>query len=173
MKTKPAKARLGLSLLEMMVATAMMATLMASIVVVMRTGYSTWNAQEADIDALENGYGVLRHFVQHLRQADAVTAISAASDTTGDLSFTTPSAVVRTWSHNGGPEEVYFNNGTSNQLLAKNIDTLTFTGYEADGVTQTTVVDDIQVVKCTVQITLPQGAGVSRTLSCRAWVRSW
>ncbi|HWL72562.1 MAG TPA: hypothetical protein VNQ74_01660, partial [Burkholderiaceae bacterium] len=62
----------------MMVATAMMATLMASIVVVMRTGYTTWNAQEADIDALENGYGVLRHFVQQMRQADAVTAISAA-----------------------------------------------------------------------------------------------
>jgi prepilin-type N-terminal cleavage/methylation domain-containing protein len=165
--------RRGLSLLEMMVATAIMATLMASIVVVMRTGYSTWNAQEADIDALENGYGVLRHFVQQMRQATAVTVISAPSDTTGDLSFTTPNSVVRAWSHNGGPEEVYFNNGTSNQLLAKNIDTLTFTGFEADGVTQTTVVDDIQVVQCAVQITLPHGAGVSRTLSCRAWIRSW
>jgi prepilin-type N-terminal cleavage/methylation domain-containing protein len=166
-------ARHGLSLLEMMVATAMMATLMASVVVVMRTGFSTWSAQEADIDALENGYGVLRHFVQQLRQADAVTVISAASDTTGDLTFTTATGVVRSWSHNGGPEQVYFNNGTSNQLLANNIDTLTFTAYEADGVTPTTVVNDIQVVKCAVQITLPQGAGVSRTLSCRAWIRSW
>jgi prepilin-type N-terminal cleavage/methylation domain-containing protein len=171
--TVSAPPRRGLSLLEMMVATAMMATLMASIVVVMRTGYSTWNAQEGDIDALENGYGVLRHFVQQMRQAQAVTAISAPSDTTGDLSFTTPSSVVRTWSHNGGPEEVYFNNGASNQLLAKSIDTLTFTAYEADGVTPTTVVGDIQVVQCAVQITLPQGAGVSRTLSCRAWIRSW
>jgi len=165
--------RRGVSLLELMVATAMMATLMTSVVVVMRSGFAVWNAQEADIDALENGYGVLRQFVQQIRQATAVTAISAANDTTGDLSFATATGVTRAWSHNGAPEEVYFNNGSSNQMLAKNIDTLTFTGYEADGVTQTTVVNNIQVVTCKVQVTLPQGSGVTRTLSCRAWVRSW
>jgi hypothetical protein len=65
----------------MMVATAMMATLMTSVVVVMRSGYAVWNAQEADVEVLENGYGVLRHFVQQLRQADSVSAISAPSDT--------------------------------------------------------------------------------------------
>lgn len=166
-------ARCGLSLLEMMIATAMMATLMTSVVVVMRSGYAVWNAQEADIDALENGYGVLRHFVQQMRQADAVTVISAPTNTTGNLTFTTATGAIRSWSHNGGPEEVYFNNGTSNQLLAKSIDTLTFTGYKADGVTPTTVVDDIQVVTCAVQVTLPQGGGVTRTLSCRAWIRTW
>ncbi|HEX2475120.1 MAG TPA: hypothetical protein VHK01_10255 [Lacipirellulaceae bacterium] len=174
MKTwRAVDSRSGLSLLEMMVATAMMATLMTSVVVVMRSGYAVWNAQEADIDVLENGYGVLRHFVQQLRQADSVSAISAPSDTTGDLSFLTVSGTTRTWSHNGVPEEVYFNNGTSNQLLAKKVDTLTFTGYEADGVTQTTNVGDIQVVKCTVQVTLPHGGGVTRTISCRAWIRTW
>jgi type II secretory pathway pseudopilin PulG len=162
-----------LSLLEMMVATAMMATLMTSVVVVMRSGYAVWNAQEADVDALENGYGVLRHFVQQLRQADSVSAISAPSDTTGDLAFVTVSGTTRTWTHNGAPEQVFFNNGTSNQMLARGIDTLTFTGYEADGVTATTVVADIQVVKCTVQVTLPQGGGVPRTISGRAWIRSW
>src|SRR5687768_6868039 len=107
----------GFSLLEMMVATAIMATLMSSVVVVMRSGYAVWNAQENDVDVLENGYGVLRHFVQQLRQADAVTAISASSDTTGDLSFMTATGVTRTWSHNGPAEQVYFNNGTSNQML--------------------------------------------------------
>jgi prepilin-type N-terminal cleavage/methylation domain-containing protein len=168
-----ASGRRGLSLLEMMVATAMMATLMASVVVVMRSGFAVWNAQEADIDVLENGYGVLRHFVQQMRQADSVTVISLPSDTTGDLTFVTATGVTRSWSHNGAPEEVYFNNGVSNQMLARKVDTLTFTGYEADGVTQTTVVDEIQVVKCAVQVTLPQGAGVTRTLSCQAWIRSW
>jgi prepilin-type N-terminal cleavage/methylation domain-containing protein len=165
--------RRGLSLLEMMVATAMMATLMASVVVVMRSGLTVWNAQEADIDVLENGYGVLRHFVQQMRQADSVTAISIPSDTTGDLTFLTATGVTRTWTHNGGPNQVYFNNGTSNQLLANSINTLTFIGYEADGATQTTVVNDIQVVQCAVQITLPHGGGVTRTLTSRAWIRTW
>jgi hypothetical protein len=157
----------------MMVATAMMATLMASVVVVMRSGLTVWNAQEADIDVLENGYGVLRHFVQQMRQADSITTISIPSDTTGDLTFLSATGMTRTWTHNGGPQQVYFNNGTSNELLARSIDALTFTGYEADGVTQTTVVDDIQVVQCAVQITLPHGGGVTRTLTSRAWIRTW
>jgi hypothetical protein len=160
----------GLSLLEMMVATAMMAMLMTSVVVVMRSGRAVWSAQESDIDKLENGYGVLRHFVQQMRQADSISAISAASDTTGDLSFLTATGTTRSWSHNGAPAEILFNAGTGSQLLARDINTLSFIGYEADGTTQTTVVNDIQAVKCTVQVTL---AGTTRTVSCRAWIRSW
>jgi hypothetical protein len=68
---------------------------------------------------------------------------------------------------------VYFNNGTSNQLLAKGINSLTFTGYKADGVTATTTTTQIQEVQCSVQITLQRGAGVTRTISTRAWIRSW
>ena len=91
MRQKPAakNRRRGLSLLEMMAATAIMATITASVVVVMRSGYAVWNAHEADIDILENGYGVLRHFVTQMRQATDVTAITAANNTQGSLSFTT------------------------------------------------------------------------------------
>ncbi len=164
--------RSGLSLLEMMAATAIMATITASVVVVMRSGYAVWNAQEADIDVLENGYGVLRHFVTQMRQATAVTAITASNNTLGSLSFTTPSGATRTWARNAS-NDVYFNNGTSNQLLAKNINSLTFKGYRADGATPTTTVGEIQIVECQTQITLPRGAGVTRTLTTRAWIRSW
>ena len=167
-----AKTRRGLSLLEMMAATAIMATLTASVVVVMRSGYAVWNAQEDDIDILDNGYGVLRHLVTQMRQATAVTAITASGNTQGSLSFTTSTGATQTWTRNA-TSDVYFNNGTSNQLLAKSIDSLTFTGYKADGVTATTTVTDIQVVECEVQITLPRGAGVTRTLTTRAWIRSW
>jgi type II secretory pathway pseudopilin PulG len=162
----------GLSLLEMMAATAIMATLTVSVVVVMRSGYAVWNAQEADIDVLENGYGVLRHVVTQMRQASSVSAITAANNIAGSLTFTTPTSVNKTWTRNA-TNDVYFNNGTSNQLLAKNINSLTFTGYKADGVTATTTVADIQVVQCQLQITLPRGAGVTRTLTTRAWVRTW
>jgi prepilin-type N-terminal cleavage/methylation domain-containing protein len=174
MSQKPAakKRRRGLSLLEMMAATAIMAMITTSVVVVMRSGYAVWNAQESDIDVLENGYGVLRHFFTQMRQATSVTAITASNNTQGSLSFTTSTGVTRTWARDSS-SNVYFNNGTLNQLLAKNINSLTFTGYKADGITATTTVSDIQVVQCQVQITLPRGAGVIRTLTCRAWVRSW
>jgi len=156
----------------MMAATAIMATLTASVVVVMRSGYAVWNAQEADIDVLDNGHGVLRHFVTQMRQGTAVSAITAANNTQGSLSFTTVAGATRTWARNAS-SDVYFNNGTSNQLLAKNINSLTFAGYKADGTTATSTPSDIQVVECQVQVTLPRGAGVTRTLTTRAWIRSW
>lgn len=156
----------------MMAATAIMSMITASVVVVMRSGYAVWNAQEADIDILENGYGVLRHLVTQMRQATSVTAITASNDTQGSLSFTTATGVTRTWTRNAS-SDVYFNNGTANQLLAKNINSMTFTGYKADGNTVTTIPAEVQVVECRVQITLPRGAGVTRTLTTRAWIRSW
>jgi len=156
----------------MMAACAIMATVTTSVFVVMNTGYSVWTAQEADIDVLENGYGVLRHFVRQMRQATAITAITASGNTLGSLSFTTSTGATCTWARNGS-NDVYYNNGTSNQLLAKGITSLTFTGYKADGVTTSTTVGEIQVVQCQVQITLPRGAGITRTLSTRAWVRTW
>jgi prepilin-type N-terminal cleavage/methylation domain-containing protein len=172
-KRRPSALRRGLSLLEMMVATAIMATLMSSVVVVLRSGYAIWNAQEQDIAIGESANAVLRHFVRELRQATGVTAISAPSSTTGSLSFLTAAGATRTWNYNSGQSQVLFNNGTATQVLAPSVNELNFVGYEADGTTQSTVVDDIQVVKCTVKVTMTQGGGQTRTVSCRAWLRSW
>src|SRR3990172_11070237 len=112
MKACPAanrrRRRYGFSLIEMMAATTIMAVVMTSVIVVVRSGYAVWNAYEQDIDIAENAYGVLRHFVRQMRQATAVTAISAPSDTTGDLSYTTARGLTQSWSLNGGaaPEKV-------------------------------------------------------------------
>jgi prepilin-type N-terminal cleavage/methylation domain-containing protein len=163
----------GFSLVEMMAATTIMAVIMTSVIVVFRSGYAVWNAYEQDVDVAENAYGVLRHFVRQMRQSTAVTAISAPSDTTGDLSFLTAGGVTQSWSLNGGTSQVSFNNGTTTNTLAKSINQMIFEGYEADGVTATTVVDNVQMVKCTVQVTMTQGGSTTRTVSAKAWIRSW
>jgi prepilin-type N-terminal cleavage/methylation domain-containing protein len=167
------KTRFGFSLMEMMTATAVMAVIMTSAVVVIRSGYVAWGAYEQDIDRAENAYGVLRHFVRQLRQAQTVTAISAATNTTGSLSYVAAGGTTQTWSLNGSTHEVTFNNATTNGVLARDIDGMSFTGYKADGVTETTVVEDIQVVKCAATVTLSQGGGTTRTISAKAWIRSW
>lgn len=164
--------RSGFSLLEMMAATTIMAVIMASVVVVIRSGYAVWNAHEQDLEIAENGYDVLRHFVRQMRQAQTVTAITAASNTAGSLSFTNANGVTHTWSLDGS-SQVNFNNGTSTQLLAKSINQLIFVGYKADGVTTTTTVSDIHLVKCIVQFTLTKGGGTTRNVSALAWIRSW
>src|SRR3990172_6251291 len=102
----------GFSLVEMLAATTIMAVVMTSVIVVVRSGYAVWNAYEQDVDVAENAYGVLRHFVRQMRQATAVTAISASSDTTGDLSYTTATGVTQTWSLNGGTSHLSCNKST-------------------------------------------------------------
>jgi type II secretory pathway pseudopilin PulG len=162
--------RAAMSMIELIAATAVMAVLMTSVVVVVRSSYGVWNAYEQDIDISENAYGVLRHVIRQLRQADAITAISAAADASGGLSYTTADGATRSWSHNGG--QVFYNNGSGDQLLAQSIDELTFVGYDAAG-NQTTVPDEIQRVKCTAEVTLTQGSGAPKTVSATAWIRSW
>ena len=162
----------GLSLLEMMAATAIMATVTA----VGRRG------DALGLRRVERPGSRHRRVGKRLRRASALCHANAAGDGRhrdhrlrqhpGSLSFTTSTGATCTWARNAS-SDVYFNNGTSNQLLAKSINSLTFTGYKADGVTATTTVADIQVVQCQVQITLPRGAGVTRTLTTRAWIRSW
>jgi prepilin-type N-terminal cleavage/methylation domain-containing protein len=162
----------GFSLLEMMAATTIMAVIMGSVVVVIRSGYAVWNAYEEDVAVMENGYAVLRHFVRQMRQAQAVTVISVPESTTGNLSYSTAGGAVHSWSLDGS-SQVNFNNGTTTNLLATAINQLNFIGYEADGTTPTTVVNDIQLVKCTVQVTLSLGGGTTRSVSTMAWIRSW
>lgn len=175
MKRKPVPdtLRRGFSLLEMTAATAIMATVMVSCVVLVRTGYSAWTTYEEDVDVSEGAYAVLRHFVRELRQAEAVTAISNPSNMSGSLSIQKADGSTATWSHNPGFNSVYLNDGSGDQLLAWKVDELNFVGYQADGVTTTTTVDEIQAVRCLVTVTMPGGGGVSRSVSCRGWIRSW
>jgi prepilin-type N-terminal cleavage/methylation domain-containing protein len=163
--------RRGLSLLELMAATTIMATVMGAVVVVIQSSYSAWNAHEADLDVEENAYAVLNHFVREMRQAAAVTAITAASNNAGSLSITNATGTTETWAISG--TTVSFNNGSGAQNLATSINQLNFVGYQADGTTATTTVANIQMVKCTVQVTLSHGAGVTRTVSVDAWMRAW
>jgi len=163
--------RRGLSLLEMMASTTIMAAVMGAVVVVVQSSYSCWTAHESDLDIEENAYAVLNHFVREMRQATAVTVISAANNNAGTLSITNASGTTESWALSG--TTVTFNNGSGAQNLATSINQLNFVGYQPDGVTATTTVANIQLIKCTVQVTLSHGAGVTRTVSTTAWLRSW
>lgn len=164
-----------MTLLELMAATTIMATLMASVVVLVRSSYSVWQAHEADMEAAETAYATLRHIVRSARQATAVTAISTTGDTSGNLSLAMESGDTWLWQHSGADKRVLFGIAPSSadQLLADNIDQMTFVGYEADGTTATTIVDDIRSIKCTVQVTMPAAGGTTRSVSSYAWIRSW
>jgi len=171
MKRPVRNPRTGFSLLELTVVAAMMAVLVTSVSVLLRTSQNAWEAHDSDQARLESAHAVLRHLVRHVRQGEAVTAISAPADTSGTISVLMPDAQTFVWDHSGS--NVNFGAGTADSLLAEGIDELSFTGYKADGVTATTVPDEIQSVLCTAKVTLPRQTGASRTVQCWAWLRAW
>lgn len=162
-----------MSLLEVLTATTLMATMMASSMVVLRGGYAAWQAHETDLERAESANAVLRHIVRQLRQATAVVAVTPSSDTSGALSLTMASGDTYVWDHNAGTGQVLFGVTSATSLLADHIDTLTFYAYEADGVTATTVAADTHLVRCVATVTMPHNGGTGRTVSCTGWVRSW
>jgi len=164
--------RPGFSLLEMMAAVTIAATLMAASTVVLRSSYAAWQAHEGDLVQNANADAVLRHVIRGIRQADSVVSITDGSDTTGKLELRDASGNTIYWEHTAGfTGEVVYNAPAA--LLARDIDELIFVGYKADGVTTTTNPNQVQLIHCTVKVTLPRGAGQSRALSCYGWVRSW
>ena len=165
--------RRGMTLLELVIASAMMATLLTAVTLVLRSGRQAWEAHEADYTRLEALHATLRHIVRQVRQADAVTAISAASDNSGALTLLMPDGSKFAWDHDATTSTMKCGVTTADQLLANNITGLTVVGYKPDGVTATTVPTEIQCLKISVTVQLPRETNATRTYSSWAWIRSW
>jgi len=162
-----------MSLLELVIATSMLAMLMAAVSMILRTSRQAWEAHEGDYAKVEAAHATLRHLVREVRQADAVTAISLASDNTGQLGLLMPTGVTRLWDHDDATNTVNYTATSGSGLLATEITGLRFTGYKADGTTATTVPGEVQFLKIDVSIQLPRETNGARTVSSYVWVRAW
>jgi hypothetical protein len=162
-----------MTLLEVLIASAMLATIVTSVSVVIRSSHTAWLTRESDYTQAESAHAVTRHLLRQIRQAEGVLAVTAASDTDGSLSLLMPSGETYVWARDSGADEVLFGVDSADDLLAEYITELSFTCYTADGVTATTNVEQIQAIQCTVAYELAQGASGTREVTCWGWVRSW
>lgn len=172
MKLKGCKRR-GMTLLELVIASAMMAMLLTAVSLVLRTGRQAWEAHEADYTRLEGLHATLRHMVRQVRQSDSVAAISAANSNSGFLTLVMPDGSTVAWQHDSSSNSVKCGVTTADQLLSNNITGLNIVGYKPDGVTTTTVPSEIQSLKISVTVQLPRETNATRTYSSKAWIRSW
>ena len=162
-----------MTLLELVIASSMMAVLLTAATLVLRTSRQAWEAHEGDYTRLEGLHATLRHMVRQVRQADAVTVISAAGDNSGALTLAMPDGSTVAWDHDGATTTVKCGVTTADQLLSTNITGLNIVGYKPDGVTATTVPSEIQNLKVSVTVQLPRETNATRTYSSWAWIRSW
>ena len=162
-----------MSLLEVVIATSMLAMVLTTVSVVMRSGRQAWEAHEEDYTRIEAAHATLRHIVRQVRHADAVTEITSKTDNSGRLGLLLPSGDIRIWDHDGATNMVNCGIGSPSSPLAPDITGLRFTGLKADAATDAASAAEVQCLQIDVTVQLPHDVGGSRTVSSWAWVRSW
>jgi len=175
-----------MSLLELVIASSMMAMVMATVMVVLRTGRQAWDAHEGDYVRIEAAHATLRHIVRQIRQADAVDGLTRATDGSGSpadkltllmpVTLLKPLGEKQVWQRDGSTNQVNYGTDvvTPTALLAPEITGLRFTGFLADGVQETANPSEMQCLRVDVSVTLPaREIGGARTVSSWGWIRSW
>ena len=169
-KTTPA----GMSMLELVVAMTMMATLSTPTRVLLRTSQSAWSRHQADYARRLNAVAAARQMVRQIRQAASVTAISAATDVSGTLSIERSNGDIYVWDHDNGADQVLFGQNTATDPLADSITALSFTGYKADGTTATVAPELIYSVRCELSYEVERPSGpATEQITTQAWLRRW
>ena len=171
MNCSTSQRRNGFSLLELLVAMALMASMVTAVSVLLRVNYGHWLDYRSDSLRQESATGVLRHLVRQVRQAEQVVAITPSFNSSGSLSLRMPTGQVVVWDHNG--TDVRYGENTATQLLGNHITSLTFAGLQKDGITPASDPVDVQSVRITVAYTLPARTPAARSLTTVAWVRAF
>lgn len=168
--------RPGLTLLELIVASSMLAVLMTSLTLVLRTSRVAWDTSDGDYSAMHHAATINRHLVRQAREARAVTYLSSDGS---EIELEMTSGEMMRWSHasaGGGMTDVvtvtYASTGDSIPL-AQGIRSLSFLGYEADGTTLAASTDDIQVLEIRATVDTPLSAQPTQTVSSFVWIRAW
>jgi type II secretory pathway component PulJ len=165
--------RLGMSMLELVIASSLLAMVLATVGVVMRSGRQAWEAHSDDYRRVEAAHATVRHIVRQVRQAIAVSQISSSTDSSGRLSLQMQDGSTVVWDHDDASDSVQYGVTTPSSLLAPEITGLRFIGYLANGTTVTANPAEVQAVRVEVTIQLPVEVNATRVISSWAWIRSW
>jgi len=161
----------GFSLLELVLVVGVMGVVAVGSSMFLRMGRETWDELESDHSRLTAAHATVRHIVRKIRQAKAVSAITPSGDASGSLTLTMADDSNVTYSLSGTTVSMTIDGGAS--LVAENIEELSFTAYAGDGITETSIVDDIRLIKCTAKVNLVREGGAARIVECTGWLRAW
>jgi prepilin-type N-terminal cleavage/methylation domain-containing protein len=166
--------RRAFTLVELIAATAIMATLTVASFTLVHTANNAWLRHRDDSGSRREAVAALSHLVRRIRQASRVTSISTATDTAGSLSLLMAGSIPAIWSRNAGTNQILYGTTTPMNLLATGITELSFIGLKANGSAPTTQADLIHAVRCTIKYSVARPSGaVTETLSSTAWLRAW
>ena len=161
-----------MTLLETLLAMSLLSVIALLGAQTVRLSWQAWDVQDRRSDVLQHLGGVLTHITRLTRGAKGVVSVSGPSDTSGNLEITLPDDSVVKWYRDSADSTVRYEIDGNNpgELLAVGIDSLKFECFQIDGVTPTTVVDEIRMIRITTAVTIPV-QGTSFPLSATIWIR--
>lgn len=164
---------LGLTLVEMVIAMAIMTIIFAAILPQFRIIQNSWDTQAGAAETLQNGRVLIDHLNRNLSKAVRITAVSSSSETNGYIEFQDNDANNVRYDVNSISDYVEFGLVGSLSNLAGPVSRLQFTCYDAlDLSTPITDVNAIRSVK--VETTLINSAKLDQdmTFSTQAYIRT-
>ena len=163
--------RKALTLVEIVIALAMMVIVFAAIVPLFRNIRTNWDSEAASTEAMQNGRIMIDHLSRNLSKAVKITAVSDSSETNGYIQFEDNDS-------NSLRYEIasnYVRFGVVGDLsdLAGPVGKLQFTCYDAcDLDTAITDVNSIRFVKVETTLTNSASMGQDKTLIASAYLRT-
>jgi len=164
--------RTALTLLEMIIAMAILSIVFAAVLPQFRAIQSSWDSQQAASETLQNGRVLMEHLYGKLSESVRITAVSDAGETDGYMEF----------EDNEGNKlryDIAANNyvefGVVGSLgeLAGPVSQLQFTCYDAcDLDTPITDVNNIRSVQFQATLSDPFGLGQGETFTALAYLRT-
>ncbi len=164
---------LGLTLMEMVIAMAIMTIIFAVIVPQFRIIQNSWDTQAGAAEALQNGRVLIDHINRNLSKAVRITAVSSSSETNGYIEFQDNDANNVRYDVNSISNYVEFGLVGNMSDLAGPVSQLQFTCYDAiDLSTPITDVNAIRSVKVETTLTNPAKLDQDMTFSTQAYIRT-
>ena len=175
MQHQNSKTRLSaaLTLLEMVIAMAIMAIIFAVIVQQFRVIQNSWDSQAGAAETLQNGRVLMDHLYRNLSKAVRITAVSGSAETNGYIEFQDNDVNNVRYDVNSTTNYVQF--GTVGDLsdLAGPVSQLQFTCYDANDLdTPITDVNSIRFVKVETTLTNSAAMGQDKTFIASAYLRA-
>ncbi|MFB0555161.1 MAG: PilW family protein, partial [Phycisphaerae bacterium] len=164
---------LGLTLVEMVIAMAIMTIIFAVILPQFRIIQNSWDTQAGAAEALQNGRVLIDHLNLNLSKAVRITAVSDPSASNGYIEFQDNDANNVRYDVNSISNYVEFGLVGNLSDLAGPVSKLQFTCYDAiDLSTPITDVNAIRSVKVETTLTNPAKLDQDMTFSTQAYIRT-
>jgi type II secretory pathway pseudopilin PulG len=156
----------GLTLMELIIAVAMITIIFAAIVPQFAIMGGSWDKKQGAAEAIQNGRVLMDNISRNLSEAKRITAVSTSSIDFNDCNGLT-------WRYNiGANNYVKFGPPSNLSDLAGPVSSLTFTCYDAcDLATPITDVNRIRVVKTDAVIVNPSSAANNKSFTTWSYLR--